>query len=1780
MYFCPTGITAILSSKRLCRLALLLVCVAVAAKAAATPVNDAYRYEDSFSDNTGIDINSTGFINLGGAQTAKSISNQLISRCFQLPQAAGGAFTGWSFAEFTVDNLAWVFTNNLHIESCNGNTNYTTLSPPVGTTSVDLAPVVPVTATSIRFRWDLRYWFFGGGRTAAISNWRALGTSTGATLLSVTPSTSSSDSNSDITFTMGLGSNGVTTKNPVLEVDLNAVNGRPDQGPSGIGLATDATVCYDIDGDGAAGVPGTECNRYRPLEFLSASNGTSGEPADTSGLSQPAQVPATGGATDGVIRWVLQDLPDAYSGSISVNLHIPKGYIDGKTIGLSAKLDFGETSVDGLLDNFQVVNATSALVSISSQHAGVVRGWSPFGNLGPGAQNIQDTFYIRNQVSAEGSPSDHENVTLTLQTPSSATCVPTFRRVIASSRNNWPRTVDEPAVGTPLDSNPVSVKLFRVSYINDSTSGRARLYYDIPNDCVDGTRASSRATPGGSNPTITNTVTRNHNVVFNACRSGYNHMHRLQSGLLVENDYRPSPAWSEYYINRGSVRPGEYISTWSPYGDSTYRTQTVELEKSYAVIDIPDAMTFHGYRTRSREDTDSKIYFFKDPTGAAVNPDDALFNNDFNPATEVPATGWHRVRRGWNGPFSNYTGTSADDTDQEAVVGPGARLLVVKTNDNTSFGASDYGLFRTQAVWRVCDGSFGCAQSADNTIVKVTGQTYTYQQIQAPFSRSCNTMNGYSAYVGGFSYPKVYTDAVQDNVQAGNVASIVLTPHNSNHGSQFVDGHWSFDLSSIASSIDLNNVTGEVITAGLNLPKADQNIQGQSCAAEDIVFVAPTVSNPVAYWDIPDRCQIPNGWGYVTSTTSQDNYVAAYQLKLNVPIKTTTLAGTVLDFAGQIRRKDHSATGADNAVNTSRWPASNYEDVVQVTVLENPSAAAIKSAPSGWPINSTFTYSLIFENRGNTPLFGYFMIDELPRTGTNGSEFDPVYGQVYVNVPASDAIIERSIDTQCNSSPQTVAWINEPLISTSRAGYLSETGVLNTDTICVRMRRSDVGAALPPAESINVGIDVTIPDDLFLSGKSLHNKAIVGVSDAFGGTSNVASSESALVSTIVDGSVVLGATKSTTASLAKPDEIGWYLGYNNQSGTDALNVTITDSLAAEMTYQGLMQILPNGVSCKNGNAGDINSDGIDDCALINVNADGTGGTLELIVDLLTPDDGNPLAGSDQGKVGVWTSLDTDNVVQNCVYSIPPAGVTGSACADGQRSRMSFSKTQLVEDGRSGAIPVAYFGESLHYTLTVQNNGSTAQYVRIEDRLPPQLKYTPGTLVINGANASDGLISEGVLSYLSTLSLAPGSQIEIKFSAVVDNVNDGVLISNRATSALCANRTDIDSCLAARESNLVEARIEGSRIEGRVFADNGDGAATAHDGVVEGLELPVSNMTLSLTHVATDQVVGNATTDGNGNFTLYGNLNVGQDYRIGLNYTGNWMPVSHHKGNTLAVESDPSTTELTFSIQSSTTTYTGIRFGLVEFPKLIERQSVNAEAGQSVVLPHTYSVTTQGSLMFDISVAQAAWTELGWQVELYHDIDCNQQHTNTDTTLTASIVVDPDVNPNVCLLYVLKMPDQVSQSVTRDVPLTAWLSLADETATGHDVILDARVVNSVTITVTNTSDLLLNKQVENLSRAETATTANQALPGEVLRYEIEFEVDGTGSITDVFINDSTPAYTVLDQPVSCPASLPDCAVVIPSTASNNSGYSGEIKWKIANDLPAGTMGVVSFDVEVE
>lgn len=132
------------------------------------------------------------------------------------------------------------------------------------------------------------------------------------------------------------------------------------------------------------------------------------------------------------------------------------------------------------------------------------------------------------------------------------------------------------------------------------------------------------------------------------------------------------------------------------------------------------------------------------------------------------------------------------------------------------------------------------------------------------------------------------------------------------------------------------------------------------------------------------RCQIPNGWGYqIPNNTSQSNYVPSYQLKLNAPVKVTTLVGTVLEFPAQIRSGVLLSMGADNAVSSSRWAVSHYELIASVTVLDGAVVlGATKSTTGSLAHGGQVGWALGFQNTLGTVAYALTVTDTLPDTLT------------------------------------------------------------------------------------------------------------------------------------------------------------------------------------------------------------------------------------------------------------------------------------------------------------------------------------------------------------------------------------------------------------------------------------------------------------------------------------------------------------------------------------------------------------------------------------------------------------------------------------------------------------------------------------------------------------------------------------------------------------------------------------------------------------------------------
>ncbi|MDM8539840.1 isopeptide-forming domain-containing fimbrial protein [Desulfococcaceae bacterium HSG9] len=1345
----------------------LVFAVLLTAPAVVCGGNDAYSYKDYFENSLGLDMDAShGFAISDGKIVSYAADAKAVSECIRLIQPAGSTFLGWSCLQIDLENPGG--DNSLAVQTCDDGSNLKTVNNLItGNNTVDLSDINP-DETEIRLEWSTSQ------TGAKADSWKVYGEADGATVIDVVAGTDTPNVGDTITFTIPLASSGAVTHDPVLRFSLDDINGlhTPDIDD---GLAEDAEVDY-----------GSGVNSYRPLKFVSASNGPSGEvPADLAS-----------GAVSGEVVWKLKDMTDGFSDNVTVTLKIPRGYINGKTLSAQATLEHGAC------DKRMTLEATSAPVTVKSVPGQYEWPWASSGNLGPDANNIVDTYLVGNTLPHDANKSDVENVTFTIT--GIGDCTPLFSDIDVwdpyHPSNHRVRSTHQK--GDPITtSNQIIVEFDRINFF--ANSARVFIYYDLPEGCSKGNTIGTQSEVAGGNPEWNDLDKILHNVVLESCRRGNNHVHRLMSGNDPGNYFR----WygvGEFYLRKGSLRAGEYFSTWAPYGNEYNRTHTISLDHSYDLMEIPAGVTFHGVRSTSPS---TLTRFYKDCTGTAPEPTDTDPDTGFDHNADPPHPDWKPIDSTWDGPFTN----PPDDNDPDAVVLPECRLLSIKDNDNPAWQGPDNGSWYPRFLWRVCDGSFSCTELPEKTAMSLgEGDIYTYETEtnSTGAARYCFSHDGWTVYKESKSWPKVYAWPEQDQTPAGKIASIIVTPENSNLASQYVDGRWAVNLYDVREYIDLKGVTGEVLTDGLNIPKPDQNVMGESCDYEELInpknFHPPVkeeCNNPddaacMAWWEVPEACQPPNGWGYRDGNNNPaDDFLQMFRFRLNAPILKTTPANTVLDFVAECRTNDLSALGADNAVDTVRWPVSNCSATASVTVLETPGLDIDKTGPVNRKAGDLFTYNLELTNIGNAPSNGWYWVDWLPKEGLNESDFTPEYRKLYINRPKGDVIAQYSKDEACFADLLGVDWNEMMLLPTDRTGFQAETlHNINAEAKCIRLRNNpDAEWNFNPGDKIFSVLDFEIPVNT-PEGQRICNRALTGASVDFGGTSDLYPVETVNVCTEVNEGVKVKIKKTFKIT---PQGIEWTIKVWNASGTVAKNITVTDDLPDTMSYQGIDGSLPVGWNWEppNGEPGF-----------------GTiGGQFNIIIEELTPDDGNPGSGHDEGTFTFLTSLTPDTPpggIKNCATAIPEEGLGSGDCGEVPDLKMELGKTQIAED-RAGATPETelFPGDEFSYEITVKNTYSKAVSLRITDTLDDYLAYVKNTFTVNGAAASDMFFSDGTLDYRYPEMVNPGKTLTLKFDVKVDaEAPHGKCIENRAVVIPCTDRDDPSSCSIPQETPVVYACV--------------------------------------------------------------------------------------------------------------------------------------------------------------------------------------------------------------------------------------------------------------------------------------------------------------------------------------------------------------------------------------
>ena len=538
---------------------------------------------------------------------------------------------------------------------------------------------------------------------------------------------------------------------------------------------------------------------------------------------------------------------------------------------------------------------------------------------------------------------------------------------------------------------------------------------------------------------------------------------------------------------------------------------------------------------------------------------------------------------------------------------------------------------------------------------------------------------------------------------------------------------------------------------------------------------------------------------------------------------------------------------------------------------------------------------------------------------------------------------------------------------------------------------------------------------------------------------------------------------------------------------------------------------------------------------------------------------------------IWASA--TGTISNTATVAVPTGVTDSV----QANNTAFdSNTVLVSEADLSLTKTVNntsptVGDTVVFTVEVSNAGpSDANNVIVRDILPSGFSFD-----LAGTSATQGSYSIATGDWtVGTLSTSAPVQT-LTLSAVASAT--GTYLNRAQVWVSAAN--DPDSTPANNVSSeddhddlqlLVQVANIGVSITGRVFDDRDV------SGLFNAGDSGIADIGVVLRDIANDTCVATRT-DANGGYAfesvLDGSYNLYESAQSATPVPVNCPPLMADPNGYLSVTSN----ELLLNISGAD--IAAQDFADAREPVLTGNHSADGDPGGSVVYPHTFTAQADGNVDFSIAATPVA---SGWSSIVYRDSNCNAQLDSGDPVLNGSTAVVAD--ERVCLLVKVFVPSNAASRAQHISTLTASYTFADPSGLGHGLSSNRQREDITTATTLLSGKLELYKTVRNVDELGAESVSNSAEPGQVLRYNITFANTGSGTISDLLINDVTPAFTTTSGPISCPATLPaslsNCTVQVPSPANNVAGYEGRIVWRFDGTLAAGAEGELSFDVAVE
>jgi len=508
---------------------------------------------------------------------------------------------------------------------------------------------------------------------------------------------------------------------------------------------------------------------------------------------------------------------------------------------------------------------------------------------------------------------------------------------------------------------------------------------------------------------------------------------------------------------------------------------------------------------------------------------------------------------------------------------------------------------------------------------------------------------------------------------------------------------------------------------------------------------------------------------------------------------------------------------------------------------------------------------------------------------------------------------------------------------------------------------------------------------------------------------------------------------------------------------------------------------------------------------------------------------------------------------NVAYGVPAATYQNPATA----TYLDPTRTTTSGTTSSSYNPASSTAEDVAVTTAVAISGFVYADINHNGTLDSGETWTGSTvyvnLVLSGAVLKSVTVPAGTGAYAFNGVIAGTYTIVLASSATATTgtVPSGWVMVSPSLPSI-ALTTSLSSY-----QNENFGLYQGNRISGKVFQDNGVSSGTPNDGKLNGGETGVGSVPLTATN-GSGTTYDSEVTAGSGSYTLW----------IPSAATTVVISTSPPSGY-LATGADPGNTAGTYSRAAGTLTFTntgiaysGVNFGIVPVNSFSTDNSASALPNSTLFYPHTFQAMTGGQVSFSTSAisgpAGSYFTEV-----IYRDVSCTGTMSSGDPQITSAVSVS--AGSTVCIL--------VKETIDPGTPLGAKNSItvtANFTYTNASPALSASYTHSDMTTVGNSSSagLDLTKKVDKAT----------AKSGDTLNYTVTFVNDSPGSLSNIVLNDSTPAYTTFTS-AACPSTLPG-GLTCTITTQPSVGGAGSIRWTFTGALlPAGT-AQVTYSVKIQ